>query len=88
MVPFCSTLRIVANDLQDFSLLILIFFPCSLLPYTLVGLVSFLSSPPNTPVLANAISLLIGQALASLAGSPAAVAPSKVSVPVLLSCRS
>ena len=85
MIWFCLVWLIVANDLQDISLLVSIFCPRSPLPYTPVGLASLSSSPLNAPVSADAVSLSVGRAPASLAGSPAAAALSKVSVLVPLS---
>ena len=88
MVLFCYMWHIVANDLQDVSLLVSIFFPCSPLLYTPVGLASLPSSPSNALIPTNVVFSLVGQALASLAGPLAAVAPFKVSVLISLSCRS
>ena len=76
----------MSNNSQDISLLVPIFSPRSLSPYTPIGPASLLFSLPNAPILADAVSLSIGRAPASLAGSLAAVTLSKVGVPVLLSC--
>ena len=78
----------MANNLQDTALLVLIFSSCSPSPYTPVGPVSLLSSPPNAPISMSAVFLLIGQAPASLAGSPAVAALFKISVLVFLSFQS
>ena len=88
----CFLQCIVSNNLQDVSLLILIFFSRSPSPCTPIDPASLLFSPPQgfpiALIIADAVFPSVGRALASLAGSPAIAAPSKVSVPVPLSCRS
>ena len=64
-----------ADTLQDICLLVPIFSPCSLLPYTRAGPASFLSSLPSSfPsafIFLSIVFLLVGRAPASSSGCTA-----------------